>query len=134
MFLKLLQTDHVGGVAPHRKAPLQAVWPLRVRALLQARSWPHERSHAHAGFAYKALNNKESACKALQNTEYVKSHVLCSASYVKSPCYVVVDMQSLRVMQCFICKVSLLCSALHAKCPYSFQNPQILCGNVDLNR
>jgi hypothetical protein len=27
-------------------------------------------------------------------------------------------MQSVLIMQCFICKVSLLCSALYAKCPY----------------
>ena len=27
-------------------------------------------------------------------------------------------MQSVLIMQCFICKVSLLCTALYAKCPY----------------
>ena len=36
------------------------------------------------------------------------------------PYYVVLysTMQSVLIMYCFICKVSLLCSALYAKCPY----------------
>ena len=38
--------------------------------------------------------------------------------YAKCPCYVVLYMQSVRIMQCFICKVFLSCSALYAKCPY----------------
>ena len=41
-------------------------------------------------------NNKESANQALQNTNY---------------------MHSVLIMSCLICKVSLLVSALYAKCP-----------------
>ena len=32
--------------------------------------------------------------------------------------YLALYMQSVRIILCFICKVSLLCSALYAKCPY----------------
>jgi hypothetical protein len=32
--------------------------------------------------------------------------------------YFVLYMQSVLIIQCFICKVSLLFSALYAKCPY----------------
>ena len=38
-------------------------------------------------------------------------------SYAKCPYYLVLYMQSVLVIKCFICKVS-LSSALYAKCPY----------------
>ena len=40
------------------------------------------------------------------------------SSTVKVPSYFVLYMQSVHITLCFICKVSLLFSALYAKCPY----------------
>ena len=45
--------------------------------------------------------------------------LLFSALYAKCPYYLVLYMQTLLIMYCFICKVSLfLLSAFYAKCPY----------------
>ena len=43
--------------------------------------------------------------------------LLCSALYAKRPCYSVLYIPSVLIIQCFICQASLVCSALYAKRP-----------------
>ena len=50
---------------------------------------------------------------------YVQSVLIMQClKYAMRPCYVVRYMQRVRIIQCFICNVSVLFSALYAKCPY----------------
>ena len=41
-----------------------------------------------------------------------------SALYASCPYHVLLCMQSVIIIQCYICKVSLLFSAVYVKCPY----------------
>ena len=53
----------------------------------------------------------------LRNTFNISS--ICSALYTECPYSAWLYMQSVRILHCFVCKVSVFCIALYAKCPYS---------------
>ena len=61
-----------------------------------------------------------------------KDSVLCSALYARSPYYLVLYMQSVRIIYCFILgKVSVLCTALYAKEPWLGCTPTLGTKNTD---
>ena len=59
--------------------------------------------------------------------------VLFGALYAKCPHHAVLYMNSVLIIQCFICKVSLLYTALYAKLKFSGDEQEALDVNLALN-
>ena len=66
--------------------------------------------------SYRGLNNKEYMQSVLTiSASHAKCPILFSALYAKCLYYIVLYMQSVHSVYCFICKVSIVCTALYAE-------------------
>ena len=103
-----------GGVIPPgftRGEPVRLELPKEERA---GERFAYE-SHNNTESAYESHNNTESAYKSPHNKESLHTK---QGIYAECPHYLVLYMRSVLSIQCFICEVFLLFSALYAKCPY----------------